>query len=202
MILAAMILLLDNYDSFTWNVAHLLGGLGKSVEVIRNDRIAAEEATGGRYEAVVISPGPATPDEAGVSMAVVRRAVETGTPVFGVCLGLQSIVQALGGRIVRAAAPMHGKVSPIRHDGEGLFRGLEQNFSAARYHSLVAEVRSMPAPLRATAFAGNTDEIMAVEHARLPIAGVQFHPESIATAQGDRILSNFFAWAKARSVAA
>lgn len=199
MILAPMILLLDNYDSFTWNLAHLLGASGRRVDVIRNDKITAEAATDGRYDSVVISPGPCTPDEAGVSVEIVRRAHSVGVPVFGVCLGLQSIVQAFGGRIVRAEAPMHGKVSAVRHDGAGMFDGVPQAFPAARYHSLVADPATLPECLVATAFAPD-GAIMAAAHRAAPIAGVQFHPESIATEHGARLLENFFLWASDRAV--
>ncbi len=189
-----MILLIDNYDSFTWNLAHLIGGLGRRVEVVRNDAITAEAALGAGAEAIVLSPGPCTPNEAGICLDLVAQAERAGTPVFGVCLGLQSIVQALGGRIVRAAQPMHGKISAVKQEGGALFAGMPPFFAAARYHSLIADASLMPSALRPTAFADG--EIMAVEHASRPIAGVQFHPESIATEHGARILENFFAWAR------
>ena len=193
-----MILLLDNYDSFTWNLAHLVGGLGFEVEVVRNDAIDAEAATGGRYQAIVISPGPCTPDEAGASMAIASGAVARRVPVFGVCLGHQALVQTLGGRIIRAGAPMHGKISQIAHNGRGLFDGAPQGFAAARYHSLIAETATLPSELIVIATAEDGEEIMAVEHATAPAAGVQFHPESIATEHGARLVTNFLAWSKAR----
>lgn len=198
MILAPMILIIDNYDSFTWNLAHLIGGLGRSFSVVRNDKISAAEATSGRYAAVVISPGPGGPEEAGVSMDVVTAARESRTPVFGVCLGLQSIAKALGGDIIRASQPMHGKISRLRHSGTEFFAGLPQSFPVARYHSLVAAPETLPQELTALAFADNSDEVMAAAHKTLPIAGVQFHPESIATEHGAKLVDNFFAWAKRR----
>lgn len=193
-----MILLLDNYDSFTWNLAHLVGGLGRSVEVFRNDAINADAATDGRYEAILISPGPCTPDEAGASLDIAAQAVARRVPVFGVCLGHQALVQALGGHIVRAAAPMHGKISRIKHAGRGLFERTPQDFAAARYHSLIAEAASLPTSLVVIAEAEDGGEIMAVEHRTAPAAGVQFHPESIATEHGARLMSNFLAWSTAR----
>ena len=188
-----MILVIDNYDSFTWNLVHLVGGLGRRVDVVRNDAIGVEEALARRPEAIILSPGPCTPNEAGVCVDLVRAAVETNTPLFGVCLGLQSIAQALGGRIVRAGAPMHGKTSAIRHGGSGLFEGVPDGFRATRYHSLIAERRTLPNSLAITATSEGDDEIMALQHQSAPVAGVQFHPESIATEHGATILSNFLA---------
>lgn len=189
-----MILLIDNYDSFTWNLAHLIGGLGERVDVVRNDAISAESALASGASAIVLSPGPCTPNEAGICLDLAARAAEAGMPLFGVCLGLQSIVQTLGGRIIRAAVPMHGKISAVTHDGGALFDGVPQTFHAARYHSLIADASILPATLRPTARAGG--EIMAVEHVAAPIAGVQFHPESIATDHGAQIMRNFLAWSR------
>lgn len=192
-----MILVIDNYDSFTWNLVHLIGGLGEKVEVRRNDALSAEEALRFGAEAIVLSPGPGTPAEAGVSIALVRRAGETATPVFGVCLGLQAITEAFGGRVVRARKLRHGKLSAVRHDGTGLFDGVDNEFRATRYHSLVAEASRLPDVLRATALSADDGEIMALEHRAAPIAGVQFHPESIATEFGAKIFANFLKRARA-----
>lgn len=195
-----MILLIDNYDSFTWNLVHLIGGLGRRVEVVRNDAISARAAVGGPARAIVLSPGPGEPKDAGICIDTIRLAAEAGVPVFGVCLGLQAIAEAFGGRIVRAGRQMHGKTSRIRHGGEGLFAGLPDPFTATRYHSLIAERGSLPNSLRVTAETTDDGEIMALEHASLPIAGVQFHPESIASQFGAEIVRNFFSAAeKARA---
>jgi anthranilate synthase component 2 len=193
-----MILLIDNYDSFTWNLVHLIGGLGEKVEVVRNDALTADEAIGRRASAIVLSPGPGAPADAGICVALVRRAIETGTPLFGVCLGLQSIAEAAGGRVVRAKRQMHGKTSRIRHEGDGLFKGLPPLFEATRYHSLVAEQGSLPNSLKASAHAYDDGEIMALEHAAAPVAGVQFHPESIASEHGLQILRNFLEGSRAQ----
>lgn len=190
-----MILLIDNYDSFTWNLVHLIGGLGFPIEVRRNDEMSAGAAIDLAPRAIVLSPGPCTPNEAGVCLPLVAAAIEAGTPLFGVCLGLQAIAQACGGRIVRAGAPVHGKTSDIIHQGGPMFAGLPSPFQATRYHSLVAERRSLPNALSVIAEAGDDGEIMALAHATAPVAGVQFHPESIATRYGSAILSNFFQWA-------
>jgi anthranilate synthase component II len=186
-----MLLLLDNYDSFTYNLYHYLGELGAEVVVRRNDALSAEAALALRPDAIVISPGPCDPDRAGISLDLVRAAADV-CPVLGVCLGHQAIAQAFGGRIVRAPVLMHGKLSPIEHDGEGLFEGLPAPFLATRYHSLVAEPESLPACLRVTARTPD-GVIMGVMHEERPIYGVQFHPESIATEHGHRLLSNFLA---------
>jgi anthranilate synthase component 2 len=187
-----MILLIDNYDSFTFNLVHLIGGLGEEVEVVRNDALAAAEAVD-RADALVISPGPGEPKDAGICVEAIRIAAERRAPVFGVCLGLQSIAEAMGGRVVRAKRQMHGKTSKIVHDGAGLFAGLPTPFQATRYHSLVAERASLPNVLKVTAEAADDGEIMALEHADAPIAGVQFHPESIASEHGAAIFRNFLA---------
>lgn len=192
-----MILLIDNYDSFTWNLVHLIGGLGIKVEVVRNDALTADEAIRRGASAIVLSPGPGAPGEAGICIDLVRRAVETGTPLFGVCLGLQSIAEAAGGKVVRAKRQMHGKTSRICHEGAGLFQGLPPLFEATRYHSLVAEPLSLPNALKASAHSSDDNEIMALEHAAAPVAGVQFHPESIASAHGAQIIRNFLDWSRA-----
>jgi anthranilate synthase component II len=186
-----MLLLLDNYDSFTYNLYHYLGELGAEVAVWRNDALSAEAALAQRPDAIVISPGPCDPDRAGISLDLVRAAAGV-CPVLGVCLGHQAIAQAFGGRIVRAPQIMHGKLSPIEHDGRGLFAGLPAPFMATRYHSLVAEPASLPACLRVTARTAD-GTIMGLAHAELPVYGVQFHPESIATEHGHRLLQNFLA---------
>ena len=190
--------LIDNYDSFTWNLVHALGALGAEVEVHRNDTISVDELAHKRADAIVISPGPCTPKEAGISVAVIERLGES-TPILGVCLGHQSIGQAYGGEIVRAH-PVHGKLSTIRHRGEGVLRGINGPFAATRYHSLVIERESMPQDLAITA---ETDEgiVMAVSHKRHPVHGVQFHPESIASEHGQTVLMNFLELAAAFNAA-
>ena len=193
-----MILVIDNYDSFTWNLVHLIGRPGRRVEVVRNDSMTAADAIGSGAEAIVLSPGPGSPKEAGICVETVRLAVETGMPVFGVCLGLQSIAEAAGGRIIRANRQMHGKTSRVLHDGEGIFGGLPSPFTATRYHSLVADPVSLPNSLKVTARADEDSEIMALEHVAAPVAGVQFHPESIASEYGLAIFENFLAAATER----
>ena len=188
-----MLLMIDNYDSFTYNVVQYLGELGADVEVHRNDEITLEEIAAMAPEKIVISPGPCTPDEAGISMAVVRRFGAT-VPILGICLGHQSIGQAFGGKVVRAREVMHGKTSMIHHAGQGVFRDLPEPFEATRYHSLVVERDSLPACLEVTAWTerdGEPDEIMGFRHREYPIEGVQFHPESIFTATGHDLLANF-----------
>ena len=181
--------LIDNYDSFTFNLVHYLGELGAEVSVWRNDEITVADTLASRPDAIVLSPGPSTPNEAGVCLELVRSASET-TPMLGVCLGHQAIGQAFGGDIVRAPAPMHGKVSRISHHARGLFRGLNGPFQATRYHSLIIERASTPSELEITA---ESDDglVMGVEHRDRPVFGVQFHPESIASEHGRRILRNF-----------
>lgn len=186
-----MILLIDNYDSFTFNLFHLIGELGEEVKVVRNDALTAAEALNLGAEAIVLSPGPCTPNEAGICLDLVRLAGERRTPLFGVCLGMQSIAQSYGGVIRRAGKLMHGKTSEIDHRGEGVFAGLPSPFTATRYHSLVAERASLSNELTITASAVDDDEIMGLAHRELPIMGVQFHPESIATEHGSRMFSNF-----------
>lgn len=184
-----MLLLIDNYDSFTYNLFHYLGELGARVEVRRNDALAVDEALELRPEAVVISPGPCDPDRAGISVDLIREA-STLCPVLGVCLGHQSIARAFGATIGRAPMVMHGKMSEIQHDGTGVFAGLPQPFRATRYHSLVAEPATIPDCLVVNARTAD-GIIMAVRHRSLPVHGVQFHPESIATEHGHRLLENF-----------
>jgi anthranilate synthase component II len=181
--------LIDNYDSFTFNLVHYLGELGADVSVWRNDEITVADALADKPDAIVLSPGPCTPNEAGVCLDLVRMGSET-TPILGVCLGHQAIGQAFGGEIVRAPAPMHGKVSRISHNARGLFRGLNGPFSATRYHSLVIERSSAPAELEVNA---ESDDglVMGVQHRDRPTFGVQFHPESIASEHGRQILRNF-----------
>ncbi|MBK6278250.1 MAG: aminodeoxychorismate/anthranilate synthase component II [Gammaproteobacteria bacterium] len=194
-----MILMIDNYDSFTWNVVQYLGELGAEVKVVRNDEIAAEAIEALAPAKIVISPGPCTPNEAGISLEVIRRFAGR-IPILGVCLGHQCIGQAFGGRIVRARQVMHGKTSLIHHAGTGVFRGLANPFQATRYHSLVIEKESCPERLEVTAWTvdehGRVDEIMGVRHRDLALEGVQFHPESILTEHGHALLANFLgvAW--------
>lgn len=184
-----MFLMIDNYDSFVYNLRHFIGELGADVKVVRNDEISAEEAVSGGYEGIVLSPGPCTPNEAGVCLDVVRQAPDE-LPILGVCLGHQVIGQALGGEIVRAPQPLHGKLSVVSHDGTGMLEGLPDGFEATRYHSLVIDPASVPNSLIVN---GKTADgcIMGVRHAARPIHGVQFHPESIASEHGHRLLGNF-----------
>ncbi len=191
-----MILLIDNYDSFTHNLAHLIGGLGEDVQVRRNDAISAEGALSAGATAIFISPGPGKPENAGICIDLITAAAEVGTPIFGVCLGMQAIVQAFGGTIVRAEKLMHGKTCGVIHENHPLFKGVPAPFTAARYHSLVADPGRLPETLSITASADDDEEIMALAHQTLPIAGVQFHPESIATDHGAALISNFLDWAK------
>lgn len=189
-----MLLMIDNYDSFTYNLVQYLGELGAEVVVRRNDEVTLAEIEAMAPHHIVISPGPATPNEAGVSMDVIRH-FGPHVPLLGVCLGHQCIGQVFGGRIVHAGELMHGKTSPIHHTGAGVFRGIESPFRATRYHSLVIQKSSAPAVLEVTAWTektpGTVDEIMGVRHRELPIEGVQFHPESILTEHGHDILRNF-----------
>ena len=189
-----MLLMIDNYDSFTYNIVQYLGELGADVAVHRNDAISLQEIEDLAPEQIVISPGPCTPNEAGISMEVIR-AFAGRVPLLGICLGHQSIGQVYGGDIVRAGRVMHGKISPIEHSGEGVFRGLEQPFNATRYHSLVIDKNTLPDCLEVTAWAlddaGEREEIMGVRHKELLVEGVQFHPESILSEQGHQLLKNF-----------
>ena len=184
------LLMIDNYDSFTYNLVQYFGELGAEVEVVRNDQETLDALVAMRPSGLVISPGPGAPDQAGLSIAAVRRFGEEGTPVFGVCLGHQSIGVAFGGRIGRARSIMHGKTSEIHHEGQGVFRSLPKPFVATRYHSLVIDPEHCPEVLEVTARTAD-GEIMGVRHRSLPIEGVQFHPESILTAEGKALLANF-----------
>ena len=185
-----MILLIDNYDSFTFNLYQYLGELGEELKVVRNDQITAEQALALAPERIVISPGPGNPDQAGISLEVIRRAADAGVPLLGVCLGHQALGQAFGGRVVRAPKLMHGKTSLIHHDGRTLFAGLPVPFEAMRYHSLVVERVSVPPELETSAW---TEDgiVMGLRHREKPLSGVQFHPESILTAVGKDLLRNF-----------
>ncbi|WP_411818172.1 anthranilate synthase component II [Hyphococcus sp. DH-69] len=193
-----MILLIDNYDSFTFNLVHLIGELGEDTKVVRNDALTAQEAIAMGAEAIVLSPGPCTPNEAGICLDLVDAAKESGTPIFGVCLGMQSITQSFGGIIKRAGKLMHGKTCEIIHDGGGVFAEMPSPFTAVRYHSLVADRASLSKELTITAQADDDNEIMAVAHRSLPIVGVQFHPESIATEYGAKMFSNFLTDVRAK----
>lgn len=184
-----MYLLIDNYDSFTWNLWHYLEELGASVEVHRNDTLTVADVLAREPDGIVLSPGPCTPNEAGICLELVRAAAGR-TPVLGVCLGHQSIGQAFGGRVVRARTVMHGKTSPIEHDGQDIFRGLPSPFTAARYHSLVLDRTSLPDCLRITAETAD-GVVMGIRHVEHALFGVQFHPESIASEQGHPLLQNF-----------
>ena len=190
------VLMIDNYDSFTYNLVQYLGELGAEVEVVRNDQLGVDAVIESDASHVMISPGPCTPNEAGVSMAAIE-AVAGRKPILGVCLGHQSIGQVFGGDIVHAREIMHGKTSPVMHTGAGVFHGLDNPFTATRYHSLVIARESVPDCLEITAWTegadGDLDEIMGVRHKDLPIEGVQFHPESILTEQGHTLLRNFLA---------
>ena len=194
-----MILVLDNYDSFTYNLVQYLGELGATMRVARNNKITVSEIERLAPQGIVISPGPGTPDGAGISLALVRRFHQT-TPILGVCLGHQAIGQAFGGTVTRAKKQMHGKTSAIQHDGRGVFEGLPQAFEATRYHSLVVLDEGFPADLEVSARAED-GEIMGLRHRRHPVEGVQFHPESILTDQGKALLRNFLELAHAARVA-
>jgi len=189
-----LLLLIDNYDSFTYNLFHYLGQLGADVVVKRNDEITADQAIAMRPEAVVLSPGPCTPNEAGICLDLIAKANGT-LPILGVCLGHQSIGQVYGGKIVRAPVPMHGKLSRIHHTGKSVFRGLNNDFVATRYHSLTIAPESMPADLEVTA-TSEDGVIMGVMHKKYPVHGVQFHPESIASENGHALLQNFLRMAR------
>ena len=196
---APAVLLLDNYDSFTFNLFHYLGELGAEVDVLRNDAATPDEALATRPDAVVISPGPCDPDRAGITLDLIEEAAPV-CPVLGVCLGHQAIGQSFGGRVVRAPTPVHGKTSLIHHDDTGVFRGLPNPFRATRYHSLVVERDCLPGELLPNAW---TEEglIMGLRHEFLPVHGVQFHPESIETEAGHTLLRNFLSLVPARAVA-
>ena len=184
-----MILVIDNYDSFTYNLVHYLNELGAETLVLRNDAIRVDEALGLRPQGVLLSPGPKTPDEAGICLGLIEAA-PADLPIFGVCLGHQSIGQVFGGRVIHAKALMHGKTSAIHHNGKGVFRGLKDPFTATRYHSLSVRREDLPETLEVTAWTDD-GEIMGVQHRSRPVFGVQFHPESIATEGGHQLLANF-----------
>jgi anthranilate synthase component 2 len=185
-----MVCVIDNYDSFTYNLVQYLGELGAEVHVVRNDAASVEEVAATRPERIVISPGPGRPEDAGITMAVVR-ALGENTPILGVCLGHQAIGAVFGGRVVRAGVPMHGKTSTIEHNGRGVFSGLTEPFAASRYHSLVVSDEGLPDDLEVTARTREDRVIMGLRHRRWPVYGVQFHPESILTGEGHRLLRNF-----------
>ncbi|KGE53454.1 aminodeoxychorismate/anthranilate synthase component II [Xanthomonas axonopodis pv. vasculorum] len=189
-----MLLMLDNYDSFTYNLVQYLQALGAEVMVVRNDAMRVDQIAALKPERIVISPGPCTPNEAGISLQLIEQLGQT-TPILGVCLGHQSIGQVYGGDVIRAGNIMHGKTSPIRHEGKGVFVGLPDSYEATRYHSLVVDKTTLPAALEVTAWTENPDgsmeEIMGLRHRQFPVEGVQFHPESILTQHGHALLKNF-----------
>lgn len=184
-----MILMLDNYDSFTYNLVHYLGELGEDVEVYRNDKITVEQIEQADPEIIMISPGPCTPKEAGISIDLVNR-FKGNKPIFGVCLGHQSIAQAFGANIVKAKKLLHGKTSEIFHDGKGIYKGIENPFVATRYHSLIIDKKTLPKEFEISAWT-KQDEIMGIRHRKYQIEGVQFHPESILTIRGKDLLKNY-----------
>jgi anthranilate synthase/aminodeoxychorismate synthase-like glutamine amidotransferase len=184
-----MLLLIDNYDSFTYNLVHFLGDLGARCLVHRNDQITVDEALALKTAGIVLSPGPCTPNEAGICLDLIKAAARARVPVLGVCLGHQAIGQAFGGKVVRAPVPMHGKLSGVQHRGQSVFEDVPSPFHATRYHSLMVERASLPSELEITAETG--DIVMGLRHRTLPIHGVQFHPESIASEHGHKILENF-----------
>ena len=194
-----MILVVDNYDSFTWNLVHYLAELGAETRVVRNDDLTATEAWALKPEAVLLSPGPCTPNEAGICLAILDTA-PLDMPIFGVCLGHQAMGQAFGGEVIRAKALMHGKTSPIEHEGRSVFRGLPSPFTATRYHSLAVRRKTLPDVLEITAWTAD-GEIMGLAHRTRPIHGVQFHPESIATEHGHDLLANFLDLANVKRTA-
>ena len=194
-----MILVVDNYDSFTWNLVHYLAELGAETRVVRNDDLTAAEAWALKPEAVLLSPGPCTPNEAGICLAILDTA-PLDMPIFGVCLGHQAMGQAFGGEVIRAKALMHGKTSPIEHEGRSVFKGLPSPFTATRYHSLAVRRETLPDVLDVTAWTAD-GEIMGLAHRARPIHGVQFHPESIATEHGHDLLANFLDLANVKRTA-
>ena len=189
-----MIILIDNYDSFTYNLYHYLGDLGVETVVHRNDKISVGQVVSAKPQAIVLSPGPKTPNEAGICLELIEKASAT-IPIFGVCLGLQAIGQAFGGKVVRAPQLMHGKLSNVHHDGKGVFKDVRQDFEATRYHSLIVEKSSLPDCLEITAEVDGL--IMGLQHKALNVHGVQFHPESVASQYGHAVLKNFLKIAKA-----
>jgi len=189
-----VLLILDNYDSFTYNIVQYVGELGAEPVVHRNDALSVSAVLELAPDAIIISPGPCTPSEAGISVPLVRAAAEAGVPLLGVCLGHQAIGEALGGKVVRASRLMHGKTTDVRHDGQGVFAGIPDPFTVMRYHSLVIEPGSLPEELVVSAWSTDRpqgEEIMAVRHRTRPIQGVQFHPESVGTEHGKQVLANF-----------
>jgi anthranilate synthase/aminodeoxychorismate synthase-like glutamine amidotransferase len=194
-----MILLIDNYDSFTFNLVHFLGELGAECVVRRNDALSPREAVAMQPEAIVLSPGPCTPNEAGICLDLISQAAGK-LPIFGVCLGHQAIGQAFGGDVIRAPEPVHGKTSPVHHANSDVFAGLPDPFTATRYHSLIVDAQTLPDTLEPTAWTEDKI-IMGMRHKTLPIFGVQFHPESIATSHGHEILSNFLDIVRGRNSA-
>ena len=188
-----MIILIDNYDSFTWNLVHYLGELGAEIQVHRNDQISVGQVFSARPQAVVLSPGPRTPNEAGICLDLIKQAAED-MPILGVCLGHQAIGQAFGGNVIRAPNLMHGKTSRIHHTDKGLFEAIPEDFEATRYHSLIVEQKSLPDCLEVTAQADGL--IMGLQHKTRPVHGVQFHPESIASEHGHKLLKNFLTLSK------
>ena len=192
-----MILLIDNYDSFTFNLYHFLGDLGVEIEVRRNDALTSQEALAMRPDAILLSPGPCTPDQAGICLPLIGAAAAARVPLLGVCLGHQAIGQAFGGTVIRAPEPVHGKVWDIHHRGTDVFTGLPDPFQATRYHSLVVQKEDLPRELEATAWTSD-GLVMGLAHRELPIWGVQFHPESIASQHGHDLLRNFLWLAKAK----
>jgi anthranilate synthase/aminodeoxychorismate synthase-like glutamine amidotransferase len=192
---APRVLVIDNYDSFTYNLVQYLGELGAELEVVRNDHSTVEALLESDWDAVVVSPGPCTPDEAGISVEAMRRFPEAGIPTLGVCLGHQSLAQAFGGRVIRHL-PVHGKTAEVEHDGKGIFAGLSNPMTVGRYHSLVVD-EALPPELEATARGGGV--LMAIRHRELPALGVQFHPESVLTPEGQRMLENFLTACPTRS---
>jgi anthranilate synthase/aminodeoxychorismate synthase-like glutamine amidotransferase len=189
-VLAVRVLVVDNYDSFTYNLVQFLGELGCELTAVRNDATTADEIAEGGYDRVVVSPGPCTPREAGISVDVMRRLPEAGVPTLGVCLGHQSLAEAFGGKVIRHV-PVHGKTTEVSHDGKGLFAGLPAPLTVGRYHSLVVESESLPDCLVQTAHGGGV--LMGMRHRELPAYGVQFHPESVLTPDGKQLLRNFIA---------
>jgi anthranilate synthase component II len=185
-----MVLVIDNYDSFTYNLVQYLGELGAEVQVMRNDVVSLDEVAAARADRIVISPGPGRPEDAGVTMGVIKRLGQR-TPILGVCLGHQAIGAVFGGRVVRAGVPMHGKTSTIEHDGRGVFSGITGPFVASRYHSLVVADEELPGDLEVTARTKEDGVVMGLRHREWPVEGVQFHPESILTGEGRTILRNF-----------
>ena len=192
-----MLLLIDNYDSFTWNLVHYLGELGAEVKVVRNDALQVQDALAMAPQAIVLSPGPCDPAQAGICLPLTRAASEAGVPLLGVCLGHQTIGEAFGGRVIRCHEIVHGKMGTMHHGGKGVFAGLPSPFQATRYHSLVVERETLPDSLEVTAWLED-GTVMGLRHKEKPIEGVQFHPESIASEHGHRLLRNFLDSAKVK----